>query len=296
MSVNPTGAKILFIIPLFGGIPVTMTVISLCLVSLILCTAAILLGKKIEKRPSPVQALAEKGILILEDLVRTSMGEKNLNWTPFIAAIFLSSILGSFIGMTGFLPATTADLSVTMTWSVTVSVIIWYLNIKNNGFLGFLKGFTEPIAVMTPMNIISEIAQPISMAFRHFGNVAGGGVISSVLYAGLSLLSAAILNLIAKSGIVTGIVLMALGLFLLIPAIVKKKKMIRKILGILSFVLGFFGLLQNLGILSGIPVLQVGLPAVLSLYFDIFSGLIQAFVFSLLTMIYISGALPEADS
>ena len=38
---------------------------------------------------------------------------------------------------------------------------------------------------MTPMNLVSEIAQPISMAFRHFGNVVGGSVITSMLYMAL---------------------------------------------------------------------------------------------------------------
>jgi len=90
-----------------------------------------------------------------------------------------------------------------------VTAIIWYNNIKNLGFLGWLKGFTEPIVVMTPMNIISEVAQPLSMAFRHFGNVAGGGVITTIIYAALSTASAAVLNLIARSGWLMGTALIA---------------------------------------------------------------------------------------
>ena len=42
---------------------------------------------------------------------------------------------------------------------------------------------------MTPMNVISEIAQPISMSFRHFGNIAGGGVLTSLIYGALGALS-----------------------------------------------------------------------------------------------------------
>ena len=69
---------------------------------------------------------------------------------------------------------------------------------------------------MTPMNIISEIAQPISMAFRHFGNVAGGGVITTILYSALSLVSAIVLNLIASSGAAVSIVLLVLALGLIL--------------------------------------------------------------------------------
>jgi F-type H+-transporting ATPase subunit a len=173
-----------------------------------------------------------------------------------------------------------------------VSVIIWYNNIKNNGFLGWLKGFTEPIAVMTPMNIVSEIAQPVSMAFRHFGNVAGGGVITSIIYTSLGAASAAVLNLISASGWLMSVILLAVaaGLVVLWK---KKKKLVALIFGILSGLLGFFGLLQAFGILSGVPILALGVPAVLSCYFDLFSGFVQAYVFSLLTMVYISGSLPD---
>mgnify|MGYP000220057724 CR=1 FL=1 len=113
--------------------------------------------------------MTEKAVSMLYRLVSETMGSHNAHWAPYIGTVFLSSLLGSLIGMTGVLRSTTADLSTTLTWALMTSVLIWYHSIKNNGFLGWLKGFTEPIVVMTPMNIVSEIAQPISMAFRHFG-------------------------------------------------------------------------------------------------------------------------------
>ena len=60
-------------------------------------------------------------------------------------------------------------------------------------------------------------------------------------------------------------------------------------------VLGLFGGLQALGILSGVPIFAFGIPAVLSLYFDFFSGFVQALVFSLLSMVYIAGACPPPE-
>lgn len=295
MSVNVTGAFIYFNIPIFGGIPVTQTTVSSLIVAILLCTAFIVLGKGLSTRPGKAQVLVEKGVSMLQGMVIETMGAQNAHWTPFIGAIFLSSIFGSLIGMTGFLRSSTADLSTTLTWSIMVSVIIWYNNIKNNGFGGWLKGFTEPIVVMTPMNIIGEIAQPASMAFRHFGNVAGGGVITTVLYTGLSLASSTILNLIASSGVAVGIVLMVLGAGLFVWNR-KTKKVAALIAAIVSFTLGLFGLLQATGILAGVPLLTLGIPAVLSLYFDLFSGFVQALVFSLLTMVYISGSLPEPQA
>lgn len=289
MSVN--GPRIYFKIPIFGGIPITETTVSLFVVTAILCIAAILLGRKITKRPGKVQVLIEKGVTMLRNLVVQTMGAHNERWVPFIGTIFLSSLFGSLIGMTGFLKSSTANVSVTLTWSVVVSVLIWYHNIKNNGFLGWLKGFTEPIAVMTPMNLISEIAQPVSMAFRHFGNVIGGSVISSMLYAALAGASSMLLGLIAGSGLAVCLVFTVMGIGTLIFGI-HKKKLLLKLLGIVVTVIGAFAVLESLQILGGVPILQIGIPAVLSLYFDLFSGFIQAFVFCLLTMVYISGACP----
>ena len=294
MNVNVTGPYVYFTIPIFGGITVTQTTVSGLIVTVLLCTAFILLGKDLKKRPDGKQVLVEKGVLMLYNMVVDTMGAHNAHFLPLIGTIFLSSLCSSLIGLTGFIRSATADLSVPLVWAVTVSVIIWYNNIKNNGFVGWLKGFTEPIVVMTPMNIISEIAQPVSMAFRHFGNVAGGGVITSILYTALGMVSSLVLNAIASNGIAVSVVLLVLGTVLLVLWS-KKKKLGMLIFGILMAVLGLFGGLQALGILSGVPIFAFGIPAVLSLYFDFFSGFVQALVFSLLSMVYIAGACPPPE-
>ena len=150
--------------------------------------------------------------------------------------------------MTAIFRSATGDLSVTLAWALVTTGMVWYNNIKNFGFKAWLKGVTEPIVVMTPMNIVSEIAQPISMAFRHFGNIAGGSVLTSLIYAALAVATKAV--------------------FSWLPAAI----------------LELFP-----------PIFQAGIPAFLSLYFDLFSGFVQAFVFCLLTMIYVAGACPPPE-
>lgn len=292
-NVSVNGAYIYFTIPIFGGINITQTTLSVFLVTLILSLAGYFLGKNLKKRPGKLQVLTEKGVMVLHNLVCDTMGKHNAHWTPYIGTIFLSSLLGSFIGLTGFLRSSTADLSVPLTWGIMTSVIIWYQSIKHNGFLNWLKGFTEPIFVMTPMNIISEIAQPISMAFRHFGNVAGGGVITSILYTALGAASSLLIGLISQT-VIMPVVLLVLGV-LLILWWRKNKKAAKLIFGIVFSVIGVVGILQYTGLLENIPILQLGIPAVLSVYFDVFSGFIQAFVFSLLSMVYISAACPAPE-
>ena len=123
---------------------------------------------------------------------------------------------------------------------------ITYFKIKTSGVGGYLKGFTEPIVVFTPFNILGEIATPVSMAFRHFGNVVSGTVISALVYAALA--------------------------------------------GASSLLFGWLP-----GLLGTSPWLQVGIPAVLSIYFDLFSSCIQAFIFAMLTMLYIANAAESEE-
>lgn len=85
MSIN--GAKIYFVIPILGGIPVTQTMLSSLLVTLLLCIAGYRLGKHLKKRPGPAQVLTEKAVSTLYNLVSDTMGPHNapldaLHWNP----------------------------------------------------------------------------------------------------------------------------------------------------------------------------------------------------------------------
>ena len=248
MDISVNGPKIYFEIPIFGGIRITQTTVSLFAVTILLIIAGALLTRNLTKRPGRAQVIVEKLITMLYNLVEDTMGKHNLVFAPYIGTLFLSSIVGTIIGMTQIFRSTTADLSVTLAWAIVTSLLVWYNNIKNFGFKAWLKGFTEPIVVMTPMNIVSEIAQPLSMAFRHFGNVAGGSVLTSLIYGALAALTSVLFSWLPEAAAAV------------IP-----------------------------------PIFQVGIPAFLSLYFDLFSGFVQALVFSLLTMVYIAGACPPPE-
>ena len=103
MELEVTGAFVYFTIPIFGGIPITQTTVSFFLVTVLLCWACIYFGKNLKKRPDGKQVLVEKGGMMLHKMVVETMGEHNANWMPFIGTIFLSSICGTLIGLTGFL-------------------------------------------------------------------------------------------------------------------------------------------------------------------------------------------------
>ena len=286
MNIDVTGPFVYFTIPVFGGIPVTQTMVSSLVVTILLCTAFVLLGKNLQKRPGKMQVLVEKGVTMITDLTASAMGKHNVHWTPFMGCLFLCSICGSYIGLTGFLRPATADINCTATWALMVSFIIWANNIKNDGIGKFLKNY------INPMNIISDLAQPLSMSFRHFSNVSVGIIISTIVYAALTLLSTVIIGLISGIGWLMALVIMTAGVLLAVLWARKTCKVLHWIVAGVTFVLGFFGLLESLGILTEVPIFTYGIPAVLSLYFDLFSGFIQALVFTLLSMVYIGNSLP----
>lgn len=290
MSIDVTGAYVYYVIPILGGIPITQTMVSSLVVTILLCTAFILLGKKIEKRPGKLQVLVEKGVTMITNLTASAMGRHNIHWTPFMGCLFLCSICGSYIGLTGFLRSSTADINCTATWALMVSFIIWFNNIKHNGIGNFLKNY------INPMNIISDFAQPLSMSFRHFSNVSVGGIISAIVYSALTLLSTIVIGFVSSNGWLMGAVLVAAGALFYFLRARKTGKFIHKLLAAITFAVGLFGLLEALDIISGVPLFTYGIPAVLSVYFDFFSGFIQALVFTLLSMVYIAGSLPEPET
>ena len=246
MNVEINGAPIYF--ELFGCIPITATMVVSWVIMIILTGLCIWLTRDLKvQNVSKRQAVAEFLVKTAEKFVNTNMGPKFAHYVPFVAALFCLSVFSSLSSLIGcFSP--TADLSTTLAWAIVVFIMITATKIRTGSLGGYLLGFTKPIPVLTPFNVISECATPISMAFRHFGNIVSGMVISTLVYAALTLANQA--------------------LFGLLP-----------------------GLLGD--ILGSIPFLTVGVPAFLSLYFDWFSSFMQAFIFCMLTTLYIANAAEE---
>ena len=101
MNISVDGAFIYFTIPILGGINITQTTISHLIVTIALCWFCIWMGKRLKKRPDGLQVMVEKGVTMMRNMVVESMGPHNAHWTPFITTIFISSLCGSFIGLTG---------------------------------------------------------------------------------------------------------------------------------------------------------------------------------------------------
>lgn len=218
-----------------GSVDINETVVNQWIVIALVFILCLVLTHKLEKVPRKrAQQLAEKLIITVDNLVETTMGKRHKNYAPYILTLLVFSLFGSLIGLLGF-RSVTADINTTLGWALMTFFLIYFEGFKAHGFAKKMKGFIEPTPVMLPLNIISEAATPVSMSFRHFGNIFAGSIITILMYGALAAASTALFKI-------------------------------------------------------NVPILQVGLPAVFSVYFDVFSGCIQAYVFSMLTMVYVSNS------
>lgn len=190
------------------------------------------------------QHICEMAVEAAQNFVNSNMGERFAGFAPFVAAIMTLSAVSSLSSLLGLF-APTSDLNIVAGWAILVFILITYYKLKG-GVLNYLKSFVDPVPVLAPFNVISEVATPVSMSLRHYGNILSGSVIAALVGYALGNLT-------------------------------------ELIFGWLPFGIG------------EIPFLRIGIPAVLSLYFDLFSALLQAFIFAMLTMIYIQNGFNEED-
>ena len=245
-GIDITGAHVFFTIKLpIQDLPISEAQVNSWCVMLGILFLCLFLTSGLKTRNVSVrQLLAEWIVEKSTNLVRTNMGEYFVGFAPFVAAVLGLSAFSSLSSLIGLFPPT-SDINITAGWAILVFFLITYYKMKAGPWI-YLKSFGQPVPLLAPLNIISEFATPVSMAFRHYGNVLSGSIISILVSVGLTGLSKTI--------------------FSFLP-----------------------------GALADFPYLRIGIPAVLSLYFDLFSGGLQAFIFAMLTMLYIAGGFPAEE-
>lgn len=212
---------IAFTIPLFGGTDIAESVAVTWIIMLALVLVSILVTRNLKvENPGKGQLFLETGVSGLQHMVQDMVGEKGGRYVPYLMTVLLYIGVANIIGLLGFKPPT-KDLTVTVALAVMSIVLIEYSGIREKGAKGWLKGFAQPVAIMTPFNILELVIRPLSLCMRLFGNVLGAFVI---------------MELIKQVA----------------PAVI---------------------------------------PVPFSLYFDIFDGLIQAYVFVFLTSLFIKEAV-----
>lgn len=198
------------------------TVVSWIIIAVMAVVAFLLTrGLKVEGKLSKRQILLEFAYEKAEAFFKTILGPKVEKYIPWLMSLGLFIGISNMIGLVGLKPPT-KSMQVTAAMAITSIVLVEFTAFKEKGVKGRLKGFTKPVAIVTPINILEVFTKPLSLCMRLFGNIIAAFTIMELVKA--------------------------------------------------------------------VPFLKVGFPAVFSLYFDLFDGLLQAYIFCFLTAIYLEEA------
>lgn len=216
----------------FFGQTVWITTSHVCilLVMLLLLAFSIAANRKIRHAtevPDTFQNIVELVVEKLDGMVENAMGHNAKYFANYVGTIFCFILLSNISGLLGLRPPT-ADYGTTLALALITFSIITFQKFKHQHVSGVLKGLCDPWPIWAPINLIGDVAVPVSMSLRLFANVLSGVVIEALVY-----------TLISKFALIW--------------------------------------------------------PAALHVYFDLFSGAIQTYVFCMLTMTYVNQAIEDGE-
>lgn len=217
----------------FLGQDIYITTAHVCtlIVMLVLVVFAIVANRVIRKAsadeaPGAFQNVIELIVEMLDKVVNGTLGKNGRKFVNYISTIFIFILISNISGLFGLRPPT-AYYGVTLPLGLITFGMVTYNKFKYQKVKGVLKGLCDPWVIWAPINLIGDVAVPISLSLRLFANILSGTVIMTLIYS-------------------------------LLPVFVK-----------------------------------IGIPSVLHVYFDLFSGAIQTYVFCMLTMAYLNDAIGD---
>ena len=207
--------------PLLGTVNIKESVFITWILMAVLFVVCLLLTRNFKtKNPGKRQVIVETAVVWLQNIVKGMLGEEAEEYTAYLTAILIYIGFSNIIGIFGLKPPT-KDMNVTIALSLMSIVLVQIAGIKKKKVGGWMKSFTQPVAIITPLNVLEILIKPLSLCMRLFGNVLGAFVIMELIK-------------------------------ILVP---------------------------------------VALPVPFGFYFDLFDGILQAYVFVFLTSLYIKEAV-----
>lgn len=137
--------------------------------------------------PSKLQSLAELLVDFIRGIIHDTMGTSGMRFFPLISALFLFILFSNLVGLVPGSFTITSQIIVTGVFAVAVYLLSLVVGFQLHGakFLGILVPPGTPgwlLPLMVPIEVISQLARPISLAVRLFANMTAGHVILGVLF------------------------------------------------------------------------------------------------------------------
>ena len=182
------GEKSRVLFKLFGVLDVTGEVVTMWIILAVVALISLIIKCNLKMRPGKIQNMVETGIEYLDNFFSGLLGTKKSrqNFT-FLASLFIFIIFANYsglfpgVGLTDYVKAPTASLSVTLGLGVVTFVFLQIAGLKC-GVKHYFKRFVSPMFFMLPLLLLDEFIKPASLALRLFGNVFGEEMVTEQLY------------------------------------------------------------------------------------------------------------------
>ncbi len=179
--IEEMNCQTVFTIPVFGGIGISEAVVVTWIIMAVLMIAAVPLGRNLTvTNCSKKQLLLEAFVGWMDNFFYSLVGEKGKRYIPYLMTILIYIGFANIIGIFGF-KSPTKDIRVTIALALMTIVLVQYAAIHEKGVKGWVKGFTEPVAIVTPINVLELLIKPLSLCMRLFGNVLGAFIIMEMI-------------------------------------------------------------------------------------------------------------------
>lgn len=161
------------------------------IVAVVLALVSILSTRRLQKIPSSrLQNLLEISVSALNNYTVSIIGHGGEKYTPFIGTLFIYILCMNLLGLVPAFKSPTSNLTITASLAIVVFIYYNYAGIRTTGFKAWGKHLLgEPIWLawlMFPIHVIGELARPLSLAIRLYGNIYGEETVIAIL-AGMSL-------------------------------------------------------------------------------------------------------------
>jgi len=163
---------------------ITETIVNTWFIMLLLIVVAIITRiklRKFKRVPTGFQNAIEAVVEIFDNFVKNTLGEKLSYVAPWFFMVFMFLLWSALLSVFG-LRAPTADWATTFAFAFVSLILMFYMGVKHQKG-NYLKTFFEPHFIFFPMNLIGELAKPVSLSFRLFGNMLSGTIILTLYYA-----------------------------------------------------------------------------------------------------------------